>query len=124
MTEDICVKILEKYSNLKWKKDFNVGYSPERINPGDKDHYLTNINKLISADNKKTLNLMKKIYKSIVRANIIPCETIKIAEAAKVIENTQRDINIAFINELKIIFDRLKIDTNKVLDASRTKWKF
>ncbi len=124
VTEDICVKILEKYSNLKWKKDFNVGYSPERINPGDKDHYLTNINKLISADNKKTLNLMKKIYKSIVRANIIPCETIKIAEAAKVIENTQRDINIAFINELKIIFDRLKIDTNKVLDASRTKWNF
>ena len=124
VTEDICVKILEKYSNLKWKKDFNVGYSPERINPGDKDHYLTNINKLISADNKKTLNLMKKIYKSIVRANIIPCETIKIAEAAKVIENTQRDINIAFINELKIIFDRLNIDTNKVLDASRTKWNF
>ena len=124
VTEDICVKILETFSNLKWKKDFNVGYSPERINPGDKDHYLTNINKLISADNKKTLNLIKKIYKSIVKANIIPCDSIKIAEAAKVIENTQRDINIAFINELKIIFDKLKIDTKKVLDASSTKWNF
>ncbi len=124
VTEDICVKILERFSKLKWKKDFNVGYSPERINPGDKDHYLTNINKLISADDKKTLILIKKIYKSIVNAKIISCDSIKIAEAAKVIENTQRDINIAFVNELKIIFDKLKIDTNKVLEASSTKWNF
>ncbi len=124
VTEDICVKILEKFSNLKWKKDFNVGYSPERINPGDKKHYLTNINKLISADNFKTLKLMREIYQSIIKAEIISCDSIKIAEAAKVIENTQRDINIAFINELKIIFDKLKIDTKKVLEAASTKWNF
>ena len=124
VTEYICVKLLEKFSKLKWKKDFNVGYSPERINPGDKNHYLTNINKLISADNHNSLALMKKIYKSIINAKIYECENIKIAEAAKVIENTQRDINIAFVNELKIIFDSLNIDTNKVLKAANTKWNF
>ena len=124
VTETVCVNAIEKYSKLKWKKDFNIGYSPERINPGDKKHYLTNINKLISADNRKSLHIMKKIYKSIINAKIYECETIKIAEAAKVIENTQRDINIAFINELKIIFDRLDIDTNKVLQAAKTKWNF
>ena len=124
VTENICVKLLEKFSKLKWKTDFNVGYSPERINPGDKNHYLTNINKLISADTHNSLALMKKIYKSIINAKIYECENIKIAEAAKVIENTQRDINIAFVNELKIIFDRLNIDTNKVLKAANTKWNF
>ena len=124
VTEEICAPILEKFSKLKWKKDFNLAYSPERINPGDKKYTLTNIPKLVSADNTKTLLKVKKLYQSIIKAKIIRCSSIKIAESAKVIENTQRDINIAFINELKLIFDKLKIDFHAVLEAANTKWNF
>jgi len=124
VTEDICVPILENASGLKWKKDFHVGYSPERINPGDKEHTLTRIVKVVSGDDEQTLDQVARLYESIIEAGVHRTQTIKEAEAAKVIENTQRDLNIALINELALIFDRLGIDTRNVLDAAGSKWNF
>jgi len=124
LTEEYCVPIIEKYSNFKWKKDFNIGYSPERINPGDKVHTLKNIVKVVSGDNNKTLNKISLIYKKIISAGIYKVKSIKIAEAAKVIENTQRDLNISLMNELSIIFNKMNIDTDDVLKAANTKWNF
>jgi len=124
VTEDICVPILEKHSGLEWKKDFHVGYSPERINPGDKEHTLTKIVKVVSGDDKDTLDQVADLYTSIIDAGVHRTENIKEAEAAKVIENTQRDLNIALMNELSLIFDRLGIDTKNVLDAAGSKWNF
>ncbi len=123
MTEEICRKEIEKYSKLKWKKDFNLGYSPERINPGDKIHKLENITKVISADDDKTLQFLKKVYGKIIK-KLHLAESIKVAEAAKIIENTQRDINIAFVNELSVIFSKLNINIYDVLKAAETKWNF
>ena len=123
-TEEKCVPVLEKESGLQWKKDFNVGYSPERINPGDKKHTLTKITKIVSGDTPESLASISALYDSIIEAGIYPVPTIKEAEAAKVIENTQRDLNIALINELAIIFDRLNIDTLNVLEAAGSKWNF
>ncbi len=123
-TEEACVPVLEETSGLKWKKDFNVGYSPERINPGDKEHTLTKITKIVSADTPESLKAVSDLYGSIIEAGIYSVPTIKEAEAAKVIENTQRDLNIALINELAIIFDRLNIDTLNVLEAAGSKWNF
>ncbi|MCK5311311.1 MAG: nucleotide sugar dehydrogenase [Desulfobacteraceae bacterium] len=124
VTEDICVPILEKTSGYKWKKDFNVGYSPERINPGDKEHTLSKIVKVVSADNNESLEKVAALYEAIIEAGIHKTNTIKEAEAAKVIENTQRDLNIALMNELALIFDKFGIDTKNVLDAANTKWNF
>ena len=124
VTEDVCVPLLEKFSGLKWKKDFFVGYSPERINPGDKKHSFKNIVKVVSGDTHKTLNIISKIYKKVVTAGVFNAKSIKVAEAAKVIENTQRDLNIALMNELSIIFKKMKIDTDAVLRAANTKWNF
>ncbi len=123
-TEEVCVPALEEYSGLKWQTDFHVGYSPERINPGDKAHTLQTITKVVSGDNAETLAILADIYGSVVDAGIHQASSIKVAEAAKVIENTQRDLNIAFVNELALVFDRLGIDTNEVLDAACTKWNF
>ena len=123
-TEEICVPILEKTSKLKYNIDFYCGYSPERINPGDKKHTITNIKKIIAGSNNKTTILIEKLYQQIIKAGTYKVNSIKIAEAAKVIENTQRDINIALINELSMIFDKMGIDTNSVLEASATKWNF
>ncbi len=123
-TEDICGPILEEASGLKWQQDFFVGYSPERINPGDKEHTLTSITKVVSGDNPKTLEAVAHLYSSIIKAGVFKAASIKEAEAAKVIENTQRDLNIALVNELAIIFDRLDIDTQNVLDAAGSKWNF
>lgn len=123
-TEDICVPILERESGMTWKADFHVGYSPERINPGDKVRTLTTITKVVSGDTPDTLEKVKSLYGSIITAGVHPTATIKEAEAAKVIENTQRDLNIALINELAIIFDTLNIDTLNVLEAAGTKWNF
>ena len=123
-TEEFCVPILEKQSQLKLNEDFSVGYSPERINPGDKKRTLTNIIKLVSGSNKQTLTIIDKIYSKIIKAGTFKASSIKVAEAAKVIENSQRDINIAFVNELAIIFNKMNIDTNEVLDAASTKWNF
>ena len=123
-TEEICVPILEKQSGLKWKTGFSVGYSPERINPGDKEHTLTNIVKVVSGDSADTLDLVAEMYGSVVRAGVHRASSIKVAEAAKVIENTQRDLNIALVNELSLIFHRIGIDTSEVLDAAGTKWNF
>lgn len=124
VTEDICVPILEKESGLTWKQDFHVGYSPERINPGDKEHTLTRIVKVVSGDDEATLEKVAALYESIVLAGVFRTKTIKEAEAAKVIENTQRDLNIALMNELALIFDRLGIDTKNVLEAAGSKWNF
>ena len=124
VTEDICVPVLEKYSNLNYPNEFKCGYSPERINPGDNKHKITNVSKIISATDKITLNKIYFIYKKIVKKQVYKAESIKIAEAAKVIENTQRDINIAFMNELSLIFDKLNLDTHKILNAAKTKWNF
>ncbi len=124
VTEDICVPILEKQSGLKCGVDFKVGYSPERINPGDKQHRLTNIKKIVSGMDAETLEQVAKIYSLVIEAGVYKAESIKVAEAAKVIENSQRDINIAFMNELSIIFHRLGIDTKSVLEAASTKWNF
>ena len=124
LTEEYCIKVIEKYSKLKVDRNFNIGYSPERINPGDKIRTISKIKKIISARNNETLNLMNKIYGKIVKAGLYKAENIKTAEAAKVIENAQRDINIAFVNELSIIFDRMNINTNSVLKAASTKWNF
>jgi UDP-N-acetyl-D-galactosamine dehydrogenase len=123
-TEEICVPALEKKSSLKYNKDFFVGYSPERINPGDKKHTVENIIKVTSGSNKVTANFVDKLYSSIVKVGTYKASSIKVAEAAKVIENTQRDINIALINELSLIFSRLNIDTEEVLKAAGTKWNF
>ena len=123
-TEEVCVPILEAESGLSWRKDFHVGYSPERINPGDKEHTLTKIKKVVSGDDPETLDAVAALYESIVTAGVHRTGSIKEAEAAKVIENIQRDINIALINELSIIFDRLNIDTLNVLEAAGSKWNF
>ncbi len=124
VTEDVCVPILEAESGLKWGKDFFVGYSPERINPGDKEHRLDTIIKIVSADTPETLDTVAAVYSLVAKAGVYKAESIKVAEAAKVIENSQRDINIAFMNELSMIFDRLGIDTKAVLAAAGTKWNF
>ena len=124
VTEEECVPVLEYFSGLKFGEDFFVGYSPERINPGDKNHGLSDIVKVVSAQNKETLDIVSEVYGSIISAGIYQASSIRIAEAAKVIENTQRDINIAFINELKIIFDKMDIDIHDVLSAAATKWNF
>ncbi|MDQ3186940.1 MAG: nucleotide sugar dehydrogenase [Pseudomonadota bacterium] len=123
-TEDICVPVLEKHSGMKWKDDFHVGFSPERINPGDKQHTLTTILKVVAGDDEDTLEKIAVLYESIISAGVHRASSIKVAEAAKVIENTQRDLNIALMNELAIIFDRLGIDTLEVLQAAGTKWNF
>ncbi len=123
-TEEVCVPVLEKHSSLKWKQDFHVGYSPERINPGDKEHTLTKILKVVSGDSPETLEKVGALYGSIITAGVHRATSIKVAEAAKVIENTQRDLNIALMNELAIIFDKIGIDTAEVLEAAGTKWNF
>ena len=124
VTEDICVPILEKESGLKCGVDFKIGYSPERINPGDKVHRLETITKIVSGMDEETLDTVAKIYELVVEAGVYRAESIKVAEAAKVIENSQRDINIAFMNELSIIFHKMDIDTQAVLNAAGTKWNF
>ena len=124
VTEDICVPILEKGSGLKFNIDFHVGYSPERINPGDKEHTVTKIKKVVSGSSLEALKKISKVYGSVITAGVYEAESIKVAEAAKVIENTQRDINIAFVNELSVIFEKMGIDTNQVLKAAGTKWNF
>ena len=124
VTEDICVPILEKGSGLKFKEDFHVGYSPERINPGDNEHTVTKIKKVVSGSSPEALKKIAEVYGSVITAGIYEAESIKVAEAAKVIENTQRDINIAFVNELSVIFEKMGIDTNQVLKAAGTKWNF
>ena len=123
-TEEVCIPILEKMSGMKWMQDFHVGYSPERVNPGDKGHTITKILKVVSGDDEETLKKVAKTYESVITAGVYRASSIKVAEAAKVIENTQRDLNIALMNELAIIFDRLGIDTLEVLDAAGTKWNF
>lgn len=124
VTEDICVPILEKMSGLKCGFDFKIGYSPERINPGDKVHRLKSIIKVVSGMDEESLETIAKVYELVVEAGVYKAESIKVAEAAKVIENSQRDINIAFMNELSIIFDKMGIDTIEVLRAASTKWNF
>lgn len=124
VTEDICVPILEKESGLKCGVDFKIGYSPERINPGDKVHRLETIVKIVSGMDEETLDTVAKVYELVVKAGVHRAATIKVAEAAKVIENSQRDINIAFMNELSIIFNKMGIDTKSVLEAAGTKWNF
>lgn len=124
VTEDICIPILEKESGLKCGIDFKIGYSPERINPGDKVHRLETITKIVSGMDEETLDIVAKVYELVVEAGVHRASCIKVAEAAKVIENSQRDINIAFMNELSIIFNKLGIDTKSVLEAAGTKWNF
>ncbi|EHK2407008.1 nucleotide sugar dehydrogenase [Clostridium perfringens] len=124
VTEEICVPILEKESGLKYGEDFKVGYSPERINPGDKIHRLETITKIVSGMDDESLNTIADTYSLVIEAGVYKAQSIKVAEAAKVIENSQRDINIAFVNELSMIFNRMGIDTNAVLKAARTKWNF
>ncbi len=124
LTEEVCVPILEKESGLRFGEDFTVGYSPERINPGDKVHTLETIVKIVSGSDAATADLLAEVYGSVVRAGIHRASSIKVAEAAKVIENTQRDLNIALMNELAIIFGRLGIETTEVLEAAGTKWNF
>jgi UDP-N-acetyl-D-galactosamine dehydrogenase len=123
-TEEVCVPILEKHSGMRWRQDFHVGYSPERINPGDREHTFTKILKVVSGDDADTLEKVAQLYGSVVKAGVYRAPSIKVAEAAKVIENTQRDLNIAFVNELAIIFERLGLDTAEVLKAAQTKWNF
>ena len=137
-TEEICAKIIEKKSLINYVKNdvyekvlkkknkeyFYCGYSPERINPGDGTHTLENIVKVVSASTKKTLNFVNNLYLSIIRAGTYKAESIKVAEAAKIIENTQRDINIALFNELSIIFNKLNLNTKSIIDAASTKWNF
>ena len=124
VTEDVCVPILEKESGLKCGVDFKIGYSPERINPGDKVHRLETITKIVSGMDEETLETVARVYELVVEAGVYKAESIKVAEAAKVIENSQRDINIAFMNELSIIFNKMGIDTQAVLKAAGTKWNF
>ena len=123
-TEEICVPIIEKHSGMKWQRDFFVGYSPERINPGDREHSLTRITKVVSGDTAETLEKVAAVYGSIITAGVHRASSIKVAEAAKVIENTQRDLNIALMNELSLIFHKIGIDTLEVLEAAGTKWNF
>ncbi len=123
-TEEDCIPVLEDISRLKWKEDFNVGYSPERINPGDKVNTLSSIVKVVSGDNDESLDQIAKVYELVVDAGVHRSASIKVAEAAKIIENTQRDVNIALINELSIIFNRMNINTYDVLEAAGTKWNF
>ena len=122
VTEDICIPVLEKESGLKCGIDFKVGYSPERINPGDKVHRLENIKKIVSGMDEESLDIIANVYEMIIEAGVHRASSIKVAEAAKVVENSQRDINIAFMNELAMVFDRMGIDTNEVIDAMNTKW--
>ncbi|MBS0222908.1 MAG: nucleotide sugar dehydrogenase [Proteobacteria bacterium] len=124
VTEDVCIPVLEEISTLKWKTDFNVGYSPERINPGDKERRFDNILKVVSADTSETLEIVDTVYRSVVTAGTHRAPSIRVAEFAKVLENTQRDINIALINEISLICDRLQMDTRDVLAAAGTKWNF
>ena len=124
VTEDVCVPILERESGLKCGVDFKIGYSPERINPGDKVHRLETITKIVSGMDEETLDCVARVYELVVEAGVYRAESIKVAEAAKVIENSQRDINIAFMNELSIIFNKMGIDTKAVLEAAGTKWNF
>src|SRR5437773_9546079 len=123
-TEEVCVPILEKQSGMRWRQDFHVGYSPERINPGDREHSLARIVKVVSGDESETLEKVADLYASVVSAGVHRVSSIRVAEAAKVIENTQRDLNIAFVNELAIIFDKLGLDTAEVMTAAGTKWYF
>ena len=123
-TEEVCIPVLERESGMKWKQDFFVGYSPERINPGDREHTLTTILKVVSGDTPATLEKVAAMYERIVKPGVHRCSSIKAAEASKVIENTQRDLNIALMNELAIIFDKIGIDTNEVIEAAGTKWNF
>ncbi|MDB5746611.1 MAG: GDP-mannose dehydrogenase [Massilia sp.] len=123
-TEEICIPLLEKHSGLTWLQDFHVGFSPERINPGDKEHTLTTILKVVSGDDAETLESVAQLYESVITAGVHRASSIKVAEAAKVIENTQRDLNIALMNELALIFDKIGIDTLEVLKAAGTKWNF
>ncbi|MDR2189023.1 MAG: nucleotide sugar dehydrogenase [Azonexus sp.] len=123
-TEEVCIPIIARESGKVWKQDFFVGYSPERINPGDKERTVTKILKVVSGDTPETLATIEKIYGSVITAGVYPASSIKVAEAAKVIENTQRDLNIALMNELAIIFDKMGIDTLEVLQAAGTKWNF
>lgn len=124
VTEDVCIPVLERTSGLKWKTDFNVGYSPERINPGDRERRFDNILKIVSADTPETLDIVDSTYRSVVSAGTHRAPSIRVAEFAKVLENTQRDVNIALINEVALICDRLDIDTQDVLQAAGTKWNF
>lgn len=124
VTEEVCVPILEREAGLKCGEDFKIGYSPERINPGDKVHRLETIKKIVSGMDEETLDTVAKVYELVVEAGVHRAESIKVAEAAKVIENSQRDINIAFMNELSIIFNKMGIDTKSVLEAAGTKWNF
>jgi UDP-N-acetyl-D-glucosamine/UDP-N-acetyl-D-galactosamine dehydrogenase len=123
-TEDVCIPVLERESGLRWKQDFSVGYSPERINPGDQEHTLTRILKIVAGDSSLTLDKVAQLYEAIIVPGVHRASSIKTAEAAKVIENTQRDLNISLMNELAIIFDKLDIDTTEVLAAAGTKWNF
>ena len=123
-TEEVCIPVLEASSGLKWKRDFFVGYSPERINPGDREHMLTNVVKVVAGDTPETLDRVAALYERIVVPGVHRCTSIKVAEACKVIENTQRDLNIALMNELAMIFGRIGIDTSEVLEAAGTKWNF
>ncbi len=123
-TEEVCIPILERESGMKWKQDFFVGYSPERINPGDKERTVTKIVKVVSGDTPATLEKVSEVYGSVITAGVYPASSIKVAEAAKVIENTQRDLNIALMNELAVIFHKIGIDTVEVLKAAGTKWNF
>ena len=123
-TEDFCLPILERFSNKKMNKDFFIAYSPERINVGDRKHSLENIKKIVGASKPKILNIVVKLYSKIIRAGVYKCESIKIAEAAKAIENAQRDINIAFINEIGNIFNKINVNLTSVLKAADTKWNF
>lgn len=123
-TEEVCIPVLEKFSGKRWKTDFFVGYSPERINPGDREHSLTNVIKVVSGDTPETLERVALLYEGVVKPGVHRCTSIKVAEAAKVIENTQRDLNIALMNELAVIFGKIGIDTNDVIEAAGTKWNF
>jgi UDP-N-acetyl-D-galactosamine dehydrogenase len=123
-TEEVCLPVLEESSGYTWKRDFHVGYSPERINPGDPEHRLETIVKVVAADDAETLDALAKLYERVVDAGVHRAASIRVAEAAKVIENTQRDLNIALMNELAIIFNRAGLDTQDVLAAARTKWNF
>ncbi len=123
-TEEVCIPLLERHSGMKWREDFHVGYSPERVNPGDKERTITKIVKVVSGDDEHTRKMVGDLYESVITAGVHRASSIKVAEAAKVIENTQRDLNIALMNELAIIFGKLGIDTLEVLKAAGTKWNF
>ena len=123
-TEEICIPELERSSGMKWRRDFHVGYSPERINPGDREHTLAHVRKVVAGDEPATLERIAELYQTVIKAGVHRVSSIQVAEAAKVIENTQRDLNIALMNELAIIFNRLRLDTTEVLEAAGTKWNF